>query len=60
MVNLIKADIYRLLRSKGIYITMGFLVALCILQSFGMMESIGVSSASLEGLEYVEPVLQVG
>ncbi len=56
MINLIKADIYRLIRSKGIYITMGFLVALCILQSFGMMESIGVSSASIEGLEEVEPV----
>jgi len=53
MINLIKADIYRVFRGKGIYITMGFLFALCILQSFGMMESIGISSASMEGAEEV-------
>ncbi len=51
MINLIKSDIYRLLRSKGIYITIAFLIILCVLQSFGMMGSIGISSSSMEGLE---------
>jgi len=53
MINLIKADVYRVFRGKGIYITMGFLFVLCILQSFGMMESIGISSENMEGAEEV-------
>ena len=51
MINLIKADVYRVFSSKGIYITLGFLLTLCILQSFGWMESIGISSSSMEGID---------
>lgn len=53
MMNLIKADLYRIFRGKGIYITFAFLILLCFLQTIGEMESIGISSSSMETVEDV-------
>lgn len=50
MINLIKADLYRIFRGKGIYITLAFLFLLCFLQTIGEMESIGITSSSMEGM----------
>ena len=49
MTNLIKADLYRILRSKGIYITTTILLVLFVLQAFGEIGSIGISSDEMEG-----------
>lgn len=49
MINLIKADLYRIFRGKGIYITLAFLFLLCFLQTIGEMASIGITSSSMEG-----------
>ncbi|XMB66303.1 ABC transporter permease subunit [Mycoplasmatota bacterium zrk1] len=57
MINLIKADIYRIFRGKGIYITIGFLLGLCSLQAFGGIDSLGVSSSSMEGIDEVIPLV---
>ena len=53
MINLMKADIYRIFRGKGLYITIGFMLLLWFLQSFGMMESIGISSESMESPDVI-------
>lgn len=53
MINLIKADLYRIFRSKGIYITTGLLLVLFVLQARGEIDSIGVSSSEMEGIEEV-------
>lgn len=49
MINLIKADIYRIVRGKGIYITGAILLVLFVLQAFGEIGSIGISSDDMEG-----------
>lgn len=57
MINLIKADIYRIFRSKGIYITMTILLVIFVLQAFGEVGSIGISSDEMEGAEAVVQLL---
>lgn len=57
MINLIKADMYRIFRSKGIYITMALLLGLFVLQAFGEIGSIGISSDEMEGAEEIVQLL---
>lgn len=57
MINLIKADIYRIFRSKGIYITTAILLVLFLLQAFGEIGSIGISSDDMEGADEIVQLL---
>lgn len=46
MINLIKADLYRITRSKGIYITFLIFIFLLVLESIGEAGTVGVSIQS--------------
>lgn len=59
MLNLIKADVYRILRGKGFYIALAFLITMYVLQALGEFGSIGVNVSNTEqgkeALEVLQP-----
>ena len=47
MLNIIKADLYRIFRGKGIYITFGILVAIIILQAIAGTGTVGMNTSAV-------------
>lgn len=58
MMNLMKADVYRIFRGKGIYITICLLLVMYVLQAIGEFGSIGINVSSTEQGKQVTEVLQ--
>jgi len=60
MLNIIRADMYRILRGKGIYITFAILIAMAVLTIFVFRSSVqtGVTVVPPEEAEYFNPFLQ--
>lgn len=56
MTNVIKADLYRITRSKGIYISFAILLFFQFLETIGEAGTVGVNVSSGEGTEAVNTV----
>jgi len=54
MLNIVRADLYRIFRGKALYITFGVLIAFIVLQAVAGTGTVGVSTGSVSGITEAE------